>query len=52
MIPVSHIGPGKSFGELAVQKDQSKKFHKGKKRKASILCLTDCKFAVMNKKDY
>lgn len=35
---------GKSFGELALIKDQP--------RAASIKTLEDCHFAVMNKSDY
>ena len=49
MNPVQLLGPGKSFGELAVQKDA---LAKPKKRAASALCRTDCKFAVMSKADY
>ena len=53
MVPVLWLGPGKSFGELAVQKDASAKLERrGKARQATVLCRTDCKFAVMSKSDY
>ena len=53
MVPVLWLGPGKSFGELAVQKDASAKLERrGKARQATVLCRTDCKFAVMSKADY
>jgi len=52
-MPVLLLGQGKSFGELAVQKDVNIKIAKRAKfRAASVLCRTDCKFAVMNKSDY
>lgn len=53
MIPILMLGPGKSFGELAVQKEVNVKIaHKPKPRAASVICRTDCKFAVMQKSDY
>ena len=53
MLPVLKLGQGKSFGELAVQKEVNIKIaHKPKPRAASVLCRTDCKFAVMSKSDY
>ena len=53
MVPVLWLGPGKSFGELAVQKDASAKLNaRAKVRQATVLCRTDCKFAVMSKADY
>lgn len=51
MVPVLLLGPGKSFGELGVQKDKAKN-PREKTRVATVLCRTDCKFAVMNKADY
>ena len=51
MIPILHLGPGKSFGELAVQKEMNINRMK-KARAASVLCRTKCKFAVMQKADY
>ena len=53
MMPVLLLGTGKSFGELAVQKELNTKIaHKAKARKATVVCRTDCKFAVMSKSDY
>ena len=53
MNPILKLGPGKSFGELAVQKHVSaKKAHLAKARAATVVCRTDCKFAVMGKEDY
>ena len=52
MIPVLLLGPGKSFGELAMQKEKTKKIERDKTRLATVLCRTDCKFAVMKKADY
>ena len=53
MIPVLTLSSGKSFGELAVQKEVNVKIaHKAKARQASVVCRTDCKFAVMQKADY
>ena len=51
MVPVLMLGQGKSFGELAMQKDKTK-IAQDVKRKATVLCRTDCKFAVMKKADY
>lgn len=51
--PILKLGPGNSFGELAVQKEVNVKIaHKAKARAASVTCLTPCKFLVMQKKDY
>ena len=53
MVPVLRLGPGKSFGELAVQKEINVKIaHKAKARAASVICRKDCRFAVMKKEDY
>ena len=52
MVPILLLGPGKSFGELAIQKDNFKSTGRDKTRLATVLCRTDCKFAVMNKADY
>jgi CRP-like cAMP-binding protein len=43
-LEVVTLRSGKSFGELALIKN--------KPRAASIKCLEDCHFAVMNKSDY
>ena len=51
MIPVNIYGPGKAFGELALTKDINAP-NRVLPRAASIVCLTDCKFAIMNKADY
>lgn len=51
MIPVTIYGPGKAFGELALTKDINAP-NRVLPRAASIVCLTDCKFAIMNKADY
>jgi hypothetical protein len=48
MIPVLKLGAGTSFGELAVQKEVNVKIaHLPKARQATVLCRTDCKFAVI-----
>lgn len=53
MVPILKLGPGNSFGELAVQKELNTKLAlRDKVRAASVLCRTDCKFAVMSKKEY
>lgn len=44
MLPVAQLSTGMAFGELALLKDQP--------RAATILCLTDCHFAVIGKSDY
>ena len=44
MITVARLHSGMSFGELALIKDQP--------RAASIICDTDCHFAVLSKEDY
>ena len=51
MIPVNIYGPGKAFGELALTKDINAP-NRLIPRAASIVCLTDCTFAVMKKADY
>ena len=53
MLPVIRLGQGKSFGELAAQKEQGKaQSRQTKPRQASVLAVTDCKFAVLAKADY
>ena len=53
MVPILLLGGGKSFGELAVQKELNVKIaHLAKARQASVLCRTNCKFAVMSKSNY
>ena len=44
MVTVAQLHSGMSFGELALLKDQP--------RSATILCNTDCHFAVLGKGDY
>ena len=51
MIPVVKLGAGKSFGELALTKDVDDP-NRILPRAASVLCSTECTFAVMNKADY
>ena len=51
MMPVNIYGQGKAFGELALTKDVNAP-NRVLPRAATIVCLTDCKFAVMNKADY
>ena len=51
MVPVSLLGMGKCFGELALVDDPTKRLQNNK-RQASILCLEDCQFAIISKKDY
>jgi hypothetical protein len=51
MLPVSHIGAGRTFGELALQVNK-KNPHKVPQRAASVTCILPCKFATMGKKDY
>lgn len=41
MVPVSLLGMGKCFGELALVDDPAKRIQNNK-RQASILCLQDC----------
>jgi len=53
MTPILRLGQGKSFGELAVQKEQNERIaHLAKPRAASVVCRRRCKFAVMGKADY
>jgi CRP-like cAMP-binding protein len=40
----SKLAPGKTFGELALINDD--------KRKATIVTVTNCSFAVLSKEDY
>ena len=40
-VPVSILGMGKCFGELALVDDPTKRIQNNK-RQASILCLQDC----------
>jgi len=51
MIPVSHLGVGKTFGELALQvnKENPKIIPM---RAATVTCIKSCKFATMSKSDY
>ena len=51
MVPVVLYGAGKAFGELALTKDVNAP-NRILPRAASVLCSTDCTFAVMNKADY
>ena len=44
MIEVAKLKTGSSFGELALINNEP--------RKATIMCLTDCFFAVLEKEDY
>ena len=44
MKEVAKLQTGSSFGELALINNEP--------RKATIMCLTDCHFAVLEKKDY
>ena len=44
MVDVSKLRTGASFGELALINNES--------RKATITCVTDCNFAVLEKSDY
>ena len=43
-VEVSKLQTGASFGELALINNEP--------RNATILCLTECYFAVLEKKDY
>jgi CRP-like cAMP-binding protein len=52
MIPFSHLGPGKCFGELALQIDKLNPNKPSPKRAATIVCIENCKFATMSKDDY
>lgn len=47
MIPFSHLGYGKYFGELALSAD-----NKLNKRAASVICRSECTFATLTKSDY
>lgn len=51
MIPYSHLGVGKTFGELALQINKE---HPNRPitRAATIYCLANCEFATMSKQDY
>ena len=51
MIPFSHLGKGKTFGELALQINKDNP-HKSITRAATITCITKCQFATMSKQDY
>ena len=51
-MPILLLGPGKSFGELAIMKESKKLMLKSRSRQASVLCRTKCKFAVMSKNSY
>ena len=43
-IEIAQLSTGSSFGELALINNEP--------RKATIICLTDCFFAVLDKHDY
>ena len=43
-IEVAHLGPGQSFGELALLNNEP--------RQATITCETECHFAIINKEEY
>ena len=47
MMPFSHLGKGKWFGEYALQKDGDKK-----SRQATVVCMSDCSLATLRLKDY
>jgi hypothetical protein len=47
MLPFSHLGRGKHFGELALSMD-----NKHNVRAASVSCLSNCIFATLKKTDY
>ena len=51
MNPVSHLGSGMHFGELALHKDSQNPNQKVL-RAASVFCLTNCILATMTKDDY
>jgi hypothetical protein len=51
MIPYSHLGPGKYFGELALQENLENP-SKLITRAATVCCIDNCSFATLNKKDY
>lgn len=51
MVPAIWLGPGRGFGELALQQDPDNP-NKTIPRAASIYSLTKCDFATMKKKDY
>lgn len=51
MIPISHIGTGKTFGELALQINKENP-NRVVSRAATITCITNCKFATMSKTNY
>lgn len=40
--------PGESFGEMALQQDDPEK----RLRDQTALCLTDCKFAILERDEY
>ena len=41
---LSILGPGEAFGELSLLTNQL--------RAATVICLTDCKFATLSRQDY
>lgn len=47
LVPGMILGHGRSFGELAVQKSVNNKIKATRTRQATVLCRTDCKFAVL-----
>ena len=52
MNPFAIYGPGKCFGELALQIDKLNPTKPPPNRAATIICLDNCKFATMTKNDY
>lgn len=51
MVPVTLLGQGKCFGELALEVDEKNPTKVGK-RQASIWCTDACQFAIISKEDY
>ena len=51
MVPVSLLGQGKCFGELALEIDE-KNPSNVRKRQASVWCMDNCQFAIISKEDY
>lgn len=48
LLPFSHLGVGKYFGQLALEAD-----NKGSKRAASVISMTDnCLVATLHRNDY
>lgn len=51
MIPISHQGPGMTFGELALMGNEDNPA-KTIKRAATVRCVTNCKFLTLSKTDF